>query len=265
MSCSYCYNEGHNRRTCTVLTERLERDQASGSGYAKDALAARGKGSGSDKTNRRCSFCGTRGHDRRTCLSLGEYTTRMTDDWLAVRNAVFDKASANEFSVGSLVSFRQKDYDYESNTYIESHPVGLVEGISWGEINDGTINSRQKTVFVSYYSSDTTTGDRSLARRTKWIALPAEITQWTHDLNGKSLQEPQWGENHITKILSASGAPTRNSSHTLTACRKAVRTHIKDQNYSSYSSSFRKYVTLAEEAVLVDKQHALRATENRES
>ena len=46
MSCSYCYNEGHNRRTCTVLTERLERDQASGSGYAKDALAARGKGSG---------------------------------------------------------------------------------------------------------------------------------------------------------------------------------------------------------------------------
>ena len=144
MSCSYCYNEGHNRRTCTVLTERLERDQASGSGYAKDALAARGKGSGSDKTNRRCSFCGTRGHDRRTCLSLGEYTTRMTDDWLAVRNAVFDKASANEFSVGSLVSFRQKDYDYESNTYIESHPVGLVEGISWGEINDGTINSRQK-------------------------------------------------------------------------------------------------------------------------
>ena len=104
----------------------------------------------------------------------------MTDDWLAVRNAVFDKASANEFSVGSLVSFRQKDYDYESNTYIESHPVGLVEGISWGDINDGTINSRQKTVFVSYYSSDTTTGDRSLARRTKWIALPAEITKWAH-------------------------------------------------------------------------------------
>ena len=48
--CSYCYTEGHNRRTCPQLTKRLEESAAAGSSYSQSMLNARGKAAAERRT-----------------------------------------------------------------------------------------------------------------------------------------------------------------------------------------------------------------------
>ena len=59
VTCSNCYQQGHNRRSCP----RLKKAAAGGCSYSKGILAR----SKAQAKNRSCSFCGLTGHNRRSC------------------------------------------------------------------------------------------------------------------------------------------------------------------------------------------------------
>lgn len=69
-TCTYCYNTGHNRRTCPEI-KKIIKEEPNG-WYAKRY----GKGSVSKK---RCSFCDEEGHTIRTCGEYKEAVTKYTD------------------------------------------------------------------------------------------------------------------------------------------------------------------------------------------
>lgn len=64
VTCSWCYNKGHNKRSCPKLAERAKADGA-------DSWAgrehARNKAKGKVK---RCTYCNLKGHNRATCKAL---------------------------------------------------------------------------------------------------------------------------------------------------------------------------------------------------
>lgn len=63
VTCSYCYNRGHNRRSCPDLKQYAYENPDS-------VDAQRYKDSKTAGKQRRCTWCNLQGHNRRTCGSL---------------------------------------------------------------------------------------------------------------------------------------------------------------------------------------------------
>ena len=103
MRCSYCHQEGHNRRTCPVMTARMKRrhddDIAAGHtdswavGQYKDRISPKG----TKKANQRCGYCGDYGHTRRKCEKL-----QQDMDWYIMHHNVLVKV-AHDYIVSSPV------------------------------------------------------------------------------------------------------------------------------------------------------------------
>ena len=62
VTCRYCGQEGHNRRTCEEYRANLERQANGGNGWAKAQLNAKNR-----KSVRKCGWCNATGHNKRTC------------------------------------------------------------------------------------------------------------------------------------------------------------------------------------------------------
>ena len=68
-TCGYCYDVGHNRRTCPTLKDYIERNPDCYTARVNKRAAEQRKASG-----RRCSYCAEQGHNRATCKSIKEDT-----------------------------------------------------------------------------------------------------------------------------------------------------------------------------------------------
>jgi len=144
--CSYCYVDGHNRRTCPDYTARIQRLAESGSEYYKEELERRGKGK--DKSQRTCSFCGTRGHDRRKCEQLGAYVDKRSTLDLDARHDIAGKISDIGLGLGALVSFKVRDYDYSKSEYVTIQNTGVVCNIRWEMIDSNSYDSTSQFITV---------------------------------------------------------------------------------------------------------------------
>ncbi len=91
ITCSHCYSEGHNKRTCPDRLERLERQYgaAKESGeyadyYGRQIAKMTGKNPETGESTKRryegygrkCSYCKEYGHNRRKCEQLSADITR---------------------------------------------------------------------------------------------------------------------------------------------------------------------------------------------
>ena len=65
--CSWCYETGHNKRTCPARQSNLESRVAQGSRWAAAELARK-----NHKSSRKCGWCGEKGHNKRTCTKPAE-------------------------------------------------------------------------------------------------------------------------------------------------------------------------------------------------
>ena len=103
MRCSYCHQQGHNKRTCPVLTERMKRhhdvDVAAGKtdSWAIRQYKERINPKGTKKANQRCGYCGEYGHSRRKCEKL-----QQDMDWFIMHHNVLVKV-AHDYIVQSPV------------------------------------------------------------------------------------------------------------------------------------------------------------------
>lgn len=102
MRCGYCYEKGHNKRTCA----KLRGDAASGNAYAQRRLP-------SPPSNRRCSYCGDVGHSKRTCTRASEDIVTKTAELKAIRQKFVNFCQEKSLGVGSLLLI---DYAYPEHT-----------------------------------------------------------------------------------------------------------------------------------------------------
>mgnify|MGYP001458074413 CR=1 FL=1 len=124
--CSYCYQYGHNKRTCPKRKADLKAAADNGNEWAKAELNKKAKA-------RRCSFCGSLDHDRRKCPSLEKIHTVLAGALKKTREFVAEKCDEHGFGVGSLVTFDDHEY-VEGQGYVPVERLSLVESISWNTI-----------------------------------------------------------------------------------------------------------------------------------
>ena len=136
MRCSYCYQRGHNKRTCPVFTERLKRrhDDDIAEGHTntwaiqqyKDRIAPKG----TKKANQQCGYCGDYGHTRRKCEVL-----RKDKEWFVVHHnahlrVAHDYIVSSPVGIGSLFRWKKQEYNYNTAEYYTIHEMVVLTGFS---------------------------------------------------------------------------------------------------------------------------------------
>jgi len=135
--CGYCYNEGHNSRTCPTKLERAEKrlESAKASGehveyYARVLSKMTGVNPETGEKQKRryegrgrdCSYCKESGHNRRTCQTLLQDHARYDCLTRDARLNVRQWAQEEGVGIGAIVMF--KDY------YADAAALMLVEAIN---------------------------------------------------------------------------------------------------------------------------------------
>ena len=139
--CGYCYKSGHNKRTCPEYTERvLERAARENDpdGYWTKIYVKR-TGLNPDGTDapkeakrqqvRRCTYCGAKGHNRRTCEVLKRNIAEETLENKAFRVKLLAEMEEKGLGVGALV---KAGWDQK---------VRMVAEIKWDFMNHKTVPS----------------------------------------------------------------------------------------------------------------------------
>ena len=139
--CSYCYEYGHNKRTCPErlarLQKNLENEKSDSSQgryteyYANQIAKMTGvnpetgekRGRRNESWGRKCSYCGERGHNRRTCETLKSDLARYAVMTRETRQEVRDWALTDGIGIGAMVKY--KAYGYSTETTLM-----MVEAIS---------------------------------------------------------------------------------------------------------------------------------------
>ena len=125
--CGYCYEVGHNRRTCPSYKKNLKRAAENGNPYAKQEL--------NKKIVRTCGYCSRSGHDKRTCEYLKRDTNRLAAINLEVRKRIQKKAQDFNFGVGTLVSGRFSNWSAVDKTYQQVQIFGIIKKIDWERVD----------------------------------------------------------------------------------------------------------------------------------
>ena len=178
--CSWCYQTGHNKRTCpeytAILKERAEQEIANNEGYdgywgrqynkrVNDGLYADGTPMSDEHLNaakvrggkvRRCTYCGAKGHNRRTCPTLKENKEAYVVAAIAFRRRLVDAMRSAGIGVGALVSTERW-----GDTY-----CWMVTKINWSEIDHLRVGHCDPVM-----GQNVRTVDRY--NQQQWMALPA--------------------------------------------------------------------------------------------
>jgi len=148
--CNHCYAQGHNKRSCPDLTERLKRSAideiANGEGYdgyfgreynkrpgvRKAGVYADGtpmaeEAKAAAKQVRRCKYCNAVGHNRRTCQVLKTDQAAWVEGELEFRRGLMAAAREHGIGVGTLL---------KTDRWSETH-AWMVTGVRFEHITRG--------------------------------------------------------------------------------------------------------------------------------
>ena len=225
--CTYCWSEGHNRRTCSELTNWYKETALSAQpesfqarhyaeAYTKrTGLDLDGNFVGKPKQERRasvkkCSWCRSRYHNKRTCPERVEWLEDKMRENKRWRFTIQERAKSLKIGVGSLLSTRRYFYapDDEGEVSYNSHQIlGIIEKIDWNKITCDNA-SLEKVVTVNWVNCPTDDYDsrKGMGRREKRSMLASllhpghQFKGWDVDVVGHS-DNPTAGmpENWTTK------------------------------------------------------------------
>lgn len=227
--CGYCGDEGHDRRTCPSLTSEYKslaetyKDDSRRyvqSKYEKlytnrTGLDLDGNFVGKPKrarraSTKRCSWCRSTNHNKRTCPTRAEWLEGKNRDNEAYRFTIQERAKSLKIGVGSLLSeyrwYWSTDKDGEKR-YNRHSVLGLIEKIDWDRINcDNRILADVITVNWVNCPTDDNNASRGMGRREKCKLLASLVrpdhqwNAWDIDVVGHS-DNPTAGmpENWTTK------------------------------------------------------------------
>ena len=225
--CTYCWNKGHNRRTCSELTNWYKETSLSAqpeSFQSKHYAEAYTKRTGLDldgnfvgkaKQERRasvrqCSWCRGRYHNKRTCPQRAEWLEGKMRENEKYRYAIQERAKALKIGVGSLLSTRRYFWatDDKGELHYNAHQIlGLIEKIDWDGITcDNRAEAEVVTVNWVNCPTDDVKAARGMGRREERRILASLLrpdhqwNAWDVDVVGHS-DSPTAGmpENWTTK------------------------------------------------------------------
>ena len=145
MRCGYCYQEGHNQRTCPKKTEaikkRHDREVADGRTdsywireYQKRVAPAGTKGK--KVKNQQCGYCQRHGHTRRKCLVLESDKALYTKHHNMIVDICHDYIQKSPIGIGSL--FCSTGEVWEKTQYVRKKRMFVVTDITLSEDLWGT-------------------------------------------------------------------------------------------------------------------------------
>ena len=118
--CSYCYEKGHNKRSCKKLIEYYEENPDCYSAKRYKEKKAKGK-------IRRCTYCNLKGHNRATCGHLKIAKEAYVKDVKKWRKAWIDWMVAEGYGIGSLLHCAP-DYRHKRGLYV-------IREFNWSVLN----------------------------------------------------------------------------------------------------------------------------------
>lgn len=139
--CGYCYEYGHNSRTCPEkkarLEKNLEHEKSQGSQgryteyYAQQLAKMTGvnpetgekRSRRNESWGRKCSYCNERGHNRRTCETLKSDLARYAMMTREARQEVRAWALEDGIGIGAMVKY--KEYGYSDATLMMVEAINL--------------------------------------------------------------------------------------------------------------------------------------------
>jgi len=124
--CGWCYEEGHNKRSCPQLKEHIKENPDSYRAKIELRKKANAK-------KRRCTYCNLTGHNRRTCELLANDQVAWIEKAKAWRLAWAGWMAEKGVSPGALV---------EVETGWEQKGVRLVRGFTWRCLNHESQQTR---------------------------------------------------------------------------------------------------------------------------
>ena len=148
VTCRWCYQKGHNKRSCPEYTEVLKKraleEINNGEGYdgywgrqynkrvKKTGLYADGTAMSKEtikaatkSSKRRCKYCGSQGHNRRTCPTLKADRAAWVEDQLAWRKKLKAWAEETGYGVGALLKVDRWGESF----------AWLVTDINWNDVS----------------------------------------------------------------------------------------------------------------------------------
>ena len=140
--CSECYEVGHTRRTCpeiypdgTPAQKQKERKEAN----AEKRRKARAAGI---KVDRKCTYCGETGHQRRKCSTLKKDSKKMVKAALEYRKYIRENLEEMGAGVGALLKVtreenrwneRKETHEYTPvSDYLMVTKIALDKMLPWG-------------------------------------------------------------------------------------------------------------------------------------
>ena len=185
--CRWCYNKGHNRRTCPEYTEtykeRAESEVESNKKhdchetwrqeeYAKrikadtllDGTPFEREKQGNGGGTRRCSYCAKTGHNRRTCEKFTDAKQDYLKDAITYRKDIAKTIAKQGLGVGTLVTIEPRF----GSPDLGRNYLYMVVGFEWDAITHKTGTDAYRAIKVKALDVD----DDGAPYRTEYIPFP---------------------------------------------------------------------------------------------
>ena len=179
--CGYCYTKGHNRQTCPQLTADIARikekhgpDHPVVLEYDKNRKSISKSASRRAQMPRRCTYCYTLGHTRRTCEVLKadkQIAVERTPRW---RKRYYMNIERLGLGVGAML--KVKDHRRESDGLL-----WMVLRHEWSDVNH--INDGERAILCQQISN--------IGRR-MWLSVPPTLVNPSLTFTGWEVVSPAY-------------------------------------------------------------------------
>ena len=181
VTCSYCYKQGHNKRKCPQLSERIKNEYTGAMLMAKESeekgkehdaqwYAERAEhkrqeyikrtkidlATGKTVTNKAakaermkkvtCGYCMQRGHTRRTCQAVKVDKQVFVEETRRARIAALESAREIGIGLGSMLPIRSVGYDADGQWRRDILTLRYVKSIEWDSCHANRPNLTVKHV-----------------------------------------------------------------------------------------------------------------------
>ena len=134
--CGWCCNKGHNKRGCPERKKHI-RDHPDSYEASKQHAEEKRR---TDRGPRKCTYCDTAGHNRKTCAPLKSDRQFITAHYKERRTIIAERLVEEGLGVGALVDARSR-YDGDA--------MATVTGFDWKDLNGNLEGDMDPTITVS--------------------------------------------------------------------------------------------------------------------
>ncbi len=257
--CSHCYRQGHNISGCSDLIKLYEEYKQIITKYKEDNpewlgsthnsmsySTMRNLGMNWDhieaarvmskkehkRTNRQCTYCYGKGHNRRTCKHLKSHLDLLVKAQVAYNEKVAKSLTAAGYGVGALLQQRGERWDSKQGVYVDYNGIGVVTGFNLNYCIIEFLRSKhqyQPTIHAHIG------GENSRLMPHFNDQIKKELTI------GRAWQS---SPDHI--ILSRSHTPVPPAAHTEKGIRNSIKEDLKDFNLASVKAWFHRLEGIVE-------------------